>query len=134
MQGHADIPLNDQGSAQAKAMADQISTGGHSIKGVYASDLKRAVDTAQAIGSKIGHAVGKYLAYVKYMSERLKGLHRTSATSYMVLGELILIRFTQALASGGNTQSGQRVRARTNFLKELPNASSRLLKSIRGKT
>lgn len=57
MQGHADIPLNDVGHAQAKAMAEQLSASDHTIKGVYASDLKRAVDTAHPICSKVGRTV-----------------------------------------------------------------------------
>lgn len=51
MQGHADIALNDQGREQARTIAHQLHAMGHPIKAVYASDLKRAVDTAQAICS-----------------------------------------------------------------------------------
>lgn len=54
MQGHADIPLNEQGKAQAKTMAEQLREKGHAIKGVYASDLQRAVHTAQEISLKAG--------------------------------------------------------------------------------
>ena len=47
LQGNANVPLNENGSAQAKALAD--STYRKTVNAVYSSPLSRAYDTAQAI-------------------------------------------------------------------------------------
>jgi probable phosphoglycerate mutase len=47
LQGHLDIGLNEQGHRQASALAVALSN--EKIDAVYASDLQRARDTAQAI-------------------------------------------------------------------------------------
>lgn len=55
IQGHLDIPLNDTGRWQARraaaALADEAFTA------IYASDLGRAFQTAQAVGERAGLAV-----------------------------------------------------------------------------
>jgi broad specificity phosphatase PhoE len=51
-QGQADIALNDAGRVQASKAAADLSHV--ELSGVYASDLKRASDTAQAIASSQG--------------------------------------------------------------------------------
>ncbi|MEA2453012.1 MAG: hypothetical protein QOG04_1722 [Actinomycetota bacterium] len=51
-QGHADIDLNEEGHRQAAAVATELSH--EHIDAVYASDLKRARDTAQAIAAAHG--------------------------------------------------------------------------------
>ena len=53
IQGHLDIPLNDVGLWQAQQAAAALA--GESIDAVYASDLKRAYATAEAI-AKVSNA------------------------------------------------------------------------------
>lgn len=48
-QGQTDTPLNDVGEAQAKAIADRLSVEG--LHAIYASDLRRAYDTAAVVAS-----------------------------------------------------------------------------------
>lgn len=55
MQGHLDIPLNDNGRRQAARMAQALV--GEELHAVYASDLQRAMDTAQALAAVSGLAV-----------------------------------------------------------------------------
>ncbi len=47
MQGHIDIPLNDEGQRQARSLARALQ--GEPPAAIYASDLQRARDTAQAV-------------------------------------------------------------------------------------
>jgi broad specificity phosphatase PhoE len=49
---YRDLPLSGRGRAQARALADRLA--GHDITAVYASGLRRADETAQAIADRIG--------------------------------------------------------------------------------
>ncbi|KPK13004.1 MAG: hypothetical protein AMJ56_04085 [Anaerolineae bacterium SG8_19] len=51
-QGHTDIPLNDRGHQQARLLAHRLATWPISV--IYTSDLKRAVQTADPLGAKLG--------------------------------------------------------------------------------
>jgi probable phosphoglycerate mutase len=52
IQGHLDIPLNDRGEWQARRAGDALA--GESIAAVYASDLRRAHRTAEAVAAVAG--------------------------------------------------------------------------------
>src|SRR5262245_3515870 len=49
-QGFEEIPLNDEGWAQARALAAYLSNQNGKINAIYSSDLIRAFQTASAIG------------------------------------------------------------------------------------
>lgn len=51
-QGHADVPLNERGREQVRALADELA--GEEIDAIYASDLSRARDTAEAVAARLG--------------------------------------------------------------------------------
>jgi probable phosphoglycerate mutase len=55
IQGHTDIELNDHGRWQAAQLAEALRD--EPIAAVYASDLLRAHETAQAVARTRGHAV-----------------------------------------------------------------------------
>lgn len=52
IQGHLDIPLNDTGRWQARQVGAALA--GEPIAAIYASDLLRAWETAQAVGDTAG--------------------------------------------------------------------------------
>ena len=56
LQGHLDIPLNEVGLRQAQHLARELA-GRDAIDAIYASELSRARDTAQAIAQAVGHTV-----------------------------------------------------------------------------
>ncbi len=51
-QGQADPPLNERGRDQARRVAEYYSQFG--LAALYSSDLRRAMETAQIIGARIG--------------------------------------------------------------------------------
>jgi probable phosphoglycerate mutase len=52
-QGHADVPLNDRGRAQARTLAEQLAADGR-VDVIYTSDLSRARDTAEIVAARLG--------------------------------------------------------------------------------
>lgn len=53
MQGHIDIPLNSNGQAQARLLAQSLQRAGHTFDHLYSSDLERAADTAKQVSSAL---------------------------------------------------------------------------------
>jgi 2,3-bisphosphoglycerate-dependent phosphoglycerate mutase len=51
-QGHANPPLNETGRAQAAALAEELAD--EPIGAVYSSDLRRASETAEIVGARLG--------------------------------------------------------------------------------
>lgn len=57
VQGHSDIPLNQQGKTQAKKVAQLLHHDNEPIHAVYSSDLMRAYWTAHEIAKLNNHAI-----------------------------------------------------------------------------
>ncbi len=55
VQGHSDRPLNDTGTAQALALAEELQH--EQLDAIYASDLARALETARAVADRHGMKV-----------------------------------------------------------------------------
>ncbi len=53
-QGQRDVPLNDTGREQARALAEQAAREDPPIAALYTSPLIRARETAQIVGAKLG--------------------------------------------------------------------------------
>ena len=52
-QGHAPVPLNDAGLAQSRRLGAYLAGTNSRIRAIYSSDLKRAMQTAQAIADAL---------------------------------------------------------------------------------
>ena len=53
-QGFRDTPLNDTGREQAHALADRVAAQEEPIRALWTSDLRRAHETAEIVGARIG--------------------------------------------------------------------------------
>ena len=53
LQGHIDIPLNEEGERQANALARALSA--EPLDAIVSSDLQRAMQTAQAVAARHAH-------------------------------------------------------------------------------
>lgn len=53
-QGQAPVPLNDEGMLQAELLAAYLAAQHDTASVIYASDLKRTMQTAQAIAARLG--------------------------------------------------------------------------------
>jgi broad specificity phosphatase PhoE len=51
-QGHADVPLNEEGRTQVRELAELLA--GESFAGAYSSPLRRATQSAEILGARLG--------------------------------------------------------------------------------
>ena len=51
-QGHLDPPLNERGRTQARELAESLAR--FDIAALYSSDLRRAAETAEIVGARLG--------------------------------------------------------------------------------
>lgn len=73
-QGHADIPLNERGIEQAEKLAFHLQNS--AIDAIYASDLSRAVQTAEKVGERHGLPVWPLRELRERFYGELEGLTR----------------------------------------------------------
>lgn len=55
-QGFRDTLLNDTGRAQARELAERVAARPEPIRALWSSDLRRAAETAEIVGARIGMA------------------------------------------------------------------------------
>ena len=74
LQGHLDSPLSEQGRAQAQALARRLQGEGWQIAAFYASDLRRAAETADILAAHLGLPVAYDARLREYDYGPLNGL------------------------------------------------------------
>ncbi len=79
-QGHIDAPLNDTGREQAKQLSDALLEQYDDVSSVYASDLQRSYDTAEAIAAVYDRDVEQVPAF----RERDYGVFNDEPTADML--------------------------------------------------
>jgi broad specificity phosphatase PhoE len=57
LQGHAAVPLNDEGRRQAALLAEHLYPKAAEITAIYSSDLSRTRETAEIIAARLGKTV-----------------------------------------------------------------------------
>jgi broad specificity phosphatase PhoE len=76
-QGHLDVELSRKGVAQAEALANWIADQPVHFAALFSSDLKRAVQTAQIIGRRVGLVPQLYRGLREVHGGEWQGLVRT---------------------------------------------------------
>ena len=73
LQGRKEYPLSERGITQAAALAERLAT--IPIAAIYASPIRRAHDTAEAVGNRVGLPVLSELRVQEYdFGDKLSGL------------------------------------------------------------
>ena len=108
-QGHADPPLNDDGRRQAREFAEQIA--GERIVAIYSSPLRRALETAEIVGERLGLGVVRIDALREIDVGEWQGLTRSQVEERYPDAFARWIGFGQGW-EGGETyeEMGKRVR------------------------
>ncbi|MDP6042579.1 MAG: histidine phosphatase family protein [Candidatus Latescibacteria bacterium] len=77
IQGHREVSLNERGQKQAEAVASRLKN--EPFDALYSSDLKRTVQTAEAISQRTGHTIHTDPRLREWDLGILAGLTRTNA-------------------------------------------------------
>jgi probable phosphoglycerate mutase len=72
--GRNELPLSATGERQAKAVAVDLGERGLTVDGLVCSPLRRAVQTAEAIGSTLGVAIGQEVGFAEVDFGRWEGM------------------------------------------------------------
>ncbi len=109
-QGHADPPLNGDGRRQAREFAEQIA--GERIVAIYSSPLRRALETAEIVGERLGLGVATLDALREIDVGEWQGLTRSEVEERYPEAFARWIAFGQGWERGETyEQMGKRVRA-----------------------
>jgi broad specificity phosphatase PhoE len=122
-QGHTDIPLNDTGRAQAKALGSRLQSA--PVSAIYSSDLLRAAQTAEELGEVLGLEPDFDPAWRERNGGAFEGLTIEELVSNHPK-ELNKLRNEGAAPPGGETRLELAVR--------LNNAFNEVVENHRGKT
>ena len=101
VQGHTDIPLNDEGRRQARRLAARLKAS--EIHALHASDLSRAAETARIVGEALRLEPALSPAWREIGLGELEG--RDGAGAYRDFGELVTAAAAQATPLGAGAET-----------------------------
>lgn len=108
VQGHTDIPLNEEGRRQAERLAARLA--GFEIHAIVASDLVRAAETARIVGAAMGLAPVLSPAWREIGLGELEGRDGTGARRDF--GELVSAAARQEAPLGAGAETFSAFEAR----------------------
>lgn len=113
-QGRRDVPLNATGLAQAEVMAEKLATAGVTFHALYASPLRRALQTAQPAARRLGLEIRVDERLQEIHQGAFEGLtHAEIAERYAAEIEAIRRAPATTSAPGGETVTQVAARLRT---------------------
>ncbi|MHC4448970.1 MAG: histidine phosphatase family protein [Planctomycetota bacterium] len=112
-QGHADIPLNELGRAQARALAERLVN--EKIAALYASDLLRASETARIVGERLGLEPSFDEAWREMNVGSMTGMHHAEAPPHLREFISAAARSEDPVAPGAETFAQMESRLRTAY-------------------
>ena len=103
IQGHTDVPLNELGRRQIKTLAKRLAERKFSM--VYASDLSRAIETAQTIAGVSDASIKTYADLREFSYGDWEGLtlKEAEAKDSGLFAELMKLENSQFSAPNGET-------------------------------
>lgn len=111
-QGHLDIPLGEEGMAQANLVAGRLSRVGPCL--VWSSDLERAYRTAVEIASRFGGSVRKHSGLREVLMGEWQGLtHEEILEKCPLSVKRFFSDFAKGRAPGGESFEEMAIRVRT---------------------
>ncbi|MCC7354521.1 MAG: histidine phosphatase family protein [Anaerolineae bacterium] len=111
--GRENLPLDEVGHAQAKALARRLAAEFPTLTALYASPLRRARETATPIATTLGLVVEPHPGLIDINYGDWQGLTPAEvAARYPVLYQTWVVAPAQVRFPGGETLSEVRLRAR----------------------
>jgi phosphoserine phosphatase len=109
--GHADVPLDDTGLAQAAATGRRVAMTWKPVA-VYCSPLRRAVQTAEAIAAPLGLSADPHPGLIDIDFGQWQGLSREEATArWPEMAHAWFFEPEKAHPPGGETLADVRARS-----------------------
>lgn len=104
MQGHSDIPLNDEGRDQAKRIAARLAALESPIEAIWSSDLSRARQTAETIAAALNLPVKVSPLLREIMLGEWEGLNQEEIEAR---GDAELLRQYRSSPGGARPPGGE---------------------------
>lgn len=115
-QGHAPVPLNEEGLTQSAALGRYLAQNGFGIDVIYSSDLRRAMQTAEAVATPLELPIRQDGRLREVDLGDWQGLTRSEAQSWdSERYSIFSADWYNNPTPGGETRNDLKLRARAAF-------------------